>query len=86
MHWQDIVISVGQYIFVIALIPSITGKDKPALSTSLLTASIIGVIAITYATLNLWGSFFSAMILATAWAILAWQKYSMQRREKDRII
>lgn len=75
MAWQDIVLSLGGYIFIIALIPSVLSSDKPALSSSLLTGAILGVFAVVYATLDLWSSAISTSLLALTWLVLAWQKW-----------
>ncbi|MDD2658012.1 MAG: hypothetical protein PHD04_05220 [Candidatus Pacebacteria bacterium] len=79
MHWQDIVISVGQYVFVLALLPSIFGKDKPALLSSILTGTILLVFGAVYVTLALWSSAISSAVLTVAWFILAFQKYTQGR-------
>ena len=75
MVWQDIVLSIGAWLFIIALIPSIKGKDKPPVSTSILTGSVLAVFALTYATLELWLSVLSTGVLSLAWFLLAVQKY-----------
>lgn len=74
-HWQDYVIAVGSIIFVIALIPSVLGKHKPALSTSLLTGTVLLVFAMTYLTLSLWFAAITTTLTATLWYVLAVQKY-----------
>jgi len=82
MVWQDIVISIGSWLFIIALIPSIRGKEKPPVSTSILTGSVLAVFSLTYATLELWISVASTALLAGAWFILAVQKgFSFQKRK-----
>lgn len=73
-HWQDYVIAVGSIIFVIALIPSVLGKHKPALSTSLLTGTVLLVFAMTYLTLSLWFAAITTTLTATLWYVLAVQK------------
>ena len=74
MSWQDIVLSVGSWIFIIALFPSLLGKDKPPVSTSFLTGGILLIYALTYITLHLWLSIASTGILALAWLWLGVQK------------
>ena len=74
MSWQDIVLSAGSWIFVIALTPAIRAKEKPPLSTSLMTGTILVVFAVTYATLALWLSVVSTGLVAAAWFTLAIQK------------
>ncbi len=80
MHWQDIVISVGQYIFALALLPSIFSADKPALSSSVLTAVVIIVFGATYVTLGMWSSAIASAVLALGWSVLAFQKYTQKRK------
>jgi len=84
MIWQDWVFSIGSWIFVIALIPTIRGGSKPALSTSLLTGSILAIFAITYFSLELWLSTVSTIATATSWYILAWQKYNSDHKKHDK--
>ena len=81
MHWQDIVLSVGQYIFVIALLPSVFGKDKPALSSSLLTGTVLGVFTVVYATLGLWSSTIASTLVTATWFLLAWQQYRKKMKK-----
>jgi len=75
MHWQDIVISIGQWLMTAALIPSLIGKDKPAFSSSLMTGTLIAIFGVTYATLGLWSSTVSSAACALVWFILALQRY-----------
>lgn len=81
MSWQDIVFSIGAWIFVIALLPSVFGKDKPALTSSLMTGSVLAIYALTYLTLSLWISAFSTSLVALTWFTLAVQKYLMNKRK-----
>ena len=82
MKWQDYVISSGLFVFTIALVPSIRGKDKPALFTSIMTSSVMYVFTMTFITLGLWASALGQFVGASAWATLAIQKY-LQVRSKD---
>ncbi len=84
MTWQDIILSVGSWIFAIALIPSILSKDKPALSSSLITGSVLTIFACTYLTLSLWTTAASTVLVAGMWFTLALQKIRLTRREKLR--
>lgn len=79
MQWQDWVFSVGTWIFVVALIPTIRGKQKPELSTSIVTGSILAVFVITYLSLNLWLSALSNVITSACWFLLAYQKYHQEK-------
>ncbi len=82
MVWQDVVISIGQWIFVVALLPSVFGKDKPALSTSLITGAVLAAFAVTFATLLFWNSAISAAILSLTWFVLAVQKHPLEKNKK----
>jgi hypothetical protein len=79
MHWQEVVLTVGQVIFLIALIPSILSKDKPALQTSLLTSSVAFSIAVVYVTLAIPFAAISAALNGTLWFVLAVQKWRTRR-------
>jgi hypothetical protein len=74
MIWQDIVIGVAQVFFVVALIPSITTKDKPALVTSIMNTTLMGIIATTQFTLGLWFSTITAVVIGLGHLTLAIQK------------
>lgn len=71
--WQDYVLAVGAFLFTVALIPTLRGINKPALSTSVMTSAVLWVFAATYATLELWLATIAQVIGACAWAVLAWQ-------------
>lgn len=72
--WQDFIISGGGVFFTIALIPSLLSKDKPALTTSVMTSTILFAMIITYASLGLWLSSVMNAVMCLLWAILAFQK------------
>lgn len=78
MAWQDVILTVGNLIFAVSLIPSIRSKDKPHVLTSFMTGAVLVVFSITYMTLNLY--FAMAVLLGTAsmWFFLAWQKYKQK--------
>jgi len=80
MLWQDGVLTGGSIIFVIALVPSVMSKDKPALSTSLMTGSVLIVFAFVYLTLSLWFSAVTTAITGMLWFILAAQKFFISKR------
>lgn len=84
MHnWQDLVLAIGSIIFVIALVPSVAGKNKPALSTSLLTGTVLVVFGISYLTLTLWYAATTTFMTAVMWYILAAQKLHQSRRLQE---
>ena len=83
MIWQDIVISIGQWVFAIALLPSVFGKAKPALSSSLIIGSVLAVFVFTFASLSLWISAVSTIAGSLIWFVLAAQKIMINRKEKS---
>jgi len=75
MHWQDVVLTIGQVIFIVALVPSILSKDKPALQTSLMTAAVALSIAVVYVTLAIPFAAISAALNGSLWLVLAVQRW-----------
>ncbi|HZX49578.1 MAG TPA: hypothetical protein VFE94_00300 [Candidatus Paceibacterota bacterium] len=82
MAWQDIVFSIGSWVFVFALLPSVFSKDKPAFSSSITTATVLTVFVFTYASLGLWLTAVSAGLLTLTWCVLAIQKFLMNQKVK----
>jgi hypothetical protein len=74
-QWQDYVLATGSLLFTLALIPSLRAKNKPALSTSLITVVVLVIFALTYITLSLWFSAAAAGLNGLAWLALALQKH-----------
>ena len=79
MVWQDWVLATGAIAFIVALVPSVLSKDKPALTTSLLTGTVLAIYAIVYVTLSLWLTTITVAITSLTWFILAYQKYTMKK-------
>ena len=79
MQWQDWVIGIGSWVFVISLIPTIRAKEKPQLITSITTGTILMIFAITQLTLKLWFASISTTAISICWLILAYQKYRQQK-------
>ncbi len=75
MRWQDFVLSIGVWVFIFALLPTLRAVEKPALETSIVTATTLIVFAIVYASMGWWGSVLSTIILGGMWYALAIQKY-----------
>lgn len=73
MIWQDYVISVGQFIFALAVVPSLRSQSKPAFSTSLITAMGLSVFAFCFLTLHLTLSTLGTASTALAWWLLVYQ-------------
>jgi hypothetical protein len=74
--WQDWVIAIIQWVFVVALIPTIRHpSNKPTFISSLFTGLLLAVMAGVFATLQLWNGTLSATALAGAWLTLAYQRW-----------
>ena len=82
MQWQDIAISVAQWVAIVAMLPSVFSKDKPALSSSLLTVGSVIVFFVSYLTLGLFVSALSAAVLLVTWLVLAYQQWRIVRARK----
>jgi hypothetical protein len=74
--WQDAVLTIGSILFALALIPSVRGEAKPAVSTSAMTAATLYVFAAVDLTLGLTFTALTTAVTATMWAILLGQKVS----------
>lgn len=66
----DIIFTVGGVIFAVALLPSVFGENKPAWKTSLITAVVLTVYAITFATIGFVFSATMNTITAIMWFVL----------------
>jgi hypothetical protein len=75
MIWQDWVFGIGGFLFSLALIPTIRAKEKPSIASSVMTGSILTAYLMCYATLGLWIGFASGVLTASAWFVLAIQKW-----------
>ncbi len=75
MHWQDIVLTLGSIVFIIALLPSVLSKNKPAVSTSLSTGIVLAIFAGVYVSLALWFTATTTGVTSAVWLVLAFQKY-----------
>lgn len=83
MSWQDLVLTVGQVIFVIALIPTVVGKDKPALPTSVLTSAVSFSFMAVYVSLSVPFASMTAAVNGSMWLVLAVQKWRERLHPRD---
>lgn len=72
--WQDLFLTAGNVVLWLALLPSVFSENKPALSTSLLTGSILLMFSVIFATLELWFSSAALALVGATWFVLAVQK------------
>ena len=82
--WQDLVLTTGSLVFLVALLPTVLGPSKPAPLTSLLTGGVLLIFAFTYATLDL--SFATITTTATGliWLFIFWQSLRSPGRAERR--
>lgn len=79
MSWQNLLFTGGTLIFIIALLPSVLGKnDKPAITTSLVTGITLLAYTIAYMSLQFWSAGAMAFALSILWFILLIQKMRKQ--------
>jgi hypothetical protein len=83
MSWQDLVLTVGQVIFVIALIPTVVGKDKPALQTSVLTSAVSFSFMAVYVSLSVPFASMTAALNGSMWLVLAVQKWRERHGRRE---
>ena len=76
--WQDVVLSVGQLIFAVAMIPAIRAKEKPPLITSSMFGLVLATFAVAFSTLSLWFSAVTVAVVSGLWLVIAYQ--TLQRR------
>lgn len=75
MSWQNILFTGGNIIFIIALLPTVFGKnDKPAVTTSLITGATLLAYTIAFMSLQFWSAGIMALVLAILWITLLIQK------------
>jgi len=79
--WQDWALSGVQFMLVLSLVPTLFHRtQKPTLSSSLMTAGCLYLMAIVYLTLSFWFSMTMAAILALQWTIIGIQRYRLDSR------
>ena len=71
--WQDVVLSVGQLVFAVALVPAIRAKEKPPLITSVMSGLVLATFAVAFATLGLWFSAATVAVVSVLWLVVAYQ-------------
>ena len=70
MSWQDVILTAGTVIFLLALIPTMVGSTKPARATSAMTGTVLLVFAATYLTLDLYFTAAMTAITGAAWLLI----------------
>lgn len=70
LPWQEFVFLFGNFIFFIALVPSILSQNKPSFWTCAMTAPMLSIFTFTFISLDMFLSAFGIGTTALAWWIL----------------
>lgn len=73
MIWQDLVIGCAQLVFVIALLPTLFGNEKPARATCAATAVACYAVAFAVVSLDFIWSTVTVSMCAMEWTIMTFQ-------------
>lgn len=84
--WQDIVFTVGGVLFFFALLPTLIGKNKPALGTSLVTGVLLFMFALTYMSMGMIFSSLATGLTSASWITIAAQTRWARKRDKAQMI
>lgn len=76
---HDYIFTLGNAILFFALLPTVFGKEKPALKTSVMTSTILTVFGFTFLSLTLYLSAVTVLGSAALWYILAYQKWKKKK-------
>jgi len=84
---QDYIISAVQWGFAFALLPTVFHEDnKPTFLSSIWTGFLLIILALTFASLALWGSTVSSLVVSGLWFTLAYQRYRINKRADKPLI
>jgi 4-hydroxybenzoate polyprenyltransferase len=78
---EDLIFTGGSLVLAAALLPSVFGPHKPALSSSILTGTVLVTFAATYYSMEFWFSFITTAATAVLWYTLAYQKERQEPHE-----
>lgn len=79
MKWQDIILAMCLFAFNTALVPSLFGKQKPRLATSVITSLFVMPQMVVFFTLSLWFSLAMSTVNWLLWTILVIQKWRIDK-------
>ena len=82
MQWQDWVFSLGGFLILASLIPTLRGEQKPALTTGVMSFVLVAIFACTMVTLGLWLSAFANGLISLTWGYLAFQRWQSDQQQK----
>lgn len=73
MSWQDAVLTFGGLGFILGLLPTVLGPDKPARLTSIAQGLTLLTFSVTYFTLDLVATAVTTTVNAALWLVIFWQ-------------
>ena len=73
--WEDVVIGLGNIVLSISLISAVRDSQKPPLITSIPTTITVYIFCIAQISLGLYLTTTVTFVVATLWAVLAWQRF-----------
>jgi hypothetical protein len=79
MSWQDVVLTAGSVPLLLALLPTVTGPDKPAVVTALCQGAVLLVFAATYTTLGLYFTALVTLLSGVLWLVIMAQALGARR-------
>lgn len=71
--WQDAIFASGEVVFLLGLLPSVLGSNKPSPITSFVTAFMLYLFLLVHASYKLWWAFTLCSITASLWVALGIQ-------------
>lgn len=74
MIWQDVILTAGTLVFIVALVPMVLASDKPPLSTSIPTGLTLLAFAPAQWTLGATYAACTGAVTGLLWLTLAAQK------------
>lgn len=83
MQWEEYLVSFGTLVLVLGLVPTVFGRHKPALSTSLVTFAVLSSFVVAFFSLHLYLAAALNTLNALVWGIIALQVFSAKRKNKD---
>lgn len=81
-HWQDLALTIIFIVLNISLVPSVISKDKPAITTSIMTIVCLIVAVVVYFSLTLWFAAAMTIVNIALWTTLATQKILQKKHSK----
>ena len=83
MSWQDLVLAVGGFVIAAGIVPTILGRVKPAIVTSLTIVVVLGVSMFAFATLGLWLTAAGVALQFVLWGIVLAQTVLARGAARD---